>query len=77
MKRLIRIPLGIIFSPIMLFLGTWIWLFETNTRSWIEQVGITIWYLISGQWNEFLDQRTIKTVIRKYRTTKIKIGASQ
>lgn len=55
MKRLIRIPLGIIFSPIFIFLGTWIWLFETNTRSWIEVVGITIWHLISGQWNEFLD----------------------
>ena len=55
MKQLIRIPLGIMFSPIMLFFGTWIWLFQTDTRSWIEVVGITVWYLISGQWNEFLD----------------------
>jgi hypothetical protein len=54
MKQIIRIPLGIMFSPFMLFAGTYIWLFEKD-MSWTEEVGTSIWHLISGQWEEFPD----------------------
>jgi len=54
MKQLIRIPIGIMFSPFMLFAGTYIWLFEKN-MSWSKEVWADTWNLISGQWDKFLD----------------------
>ena len=55
MKRLIRIPLGIMFAPLLLAAGTYIWLFEKD-MSWSREVGIQMWNLVSGQWDEFLDE---------------------
>ncbi len=55
MKRLIRIPLGIMFAPLLLVAGTYIWLFEKD-MSWGRDVGIHMWNLVSGQWDEFLDE---------------------
>jgi len=54
MKQLIRIPLGVMFMPFMLFAGTWIWLFEKD-MNWIDEVGISLWQLVSGQWDKFPD----------------------
>ena len=51
MKQLIRIPFGVIFCPMALLVGTWVWLFEEDV-SWWEEVGITVWHLASGQWNK-------------------------
>ncbi len=51
MKQIIRIPFGIMFCPIVLFVGTFIWLFEED-MGWWEDVGTTTWYLASGQWNK-------------------------
>jgi hypothetical protein len=54
MKRLIRIPLGVMVTPVALFVGSIIWLFGEDD-SWVEDVGITCWYLTSGQWNKLPD----------------------
>lgn len=54
MKQLIRIPLGIMFLPFMFLVGTWIWLFEKE-MNWGNEVGLSMWHLVSGQWDKFND----------------------
>ncbi len=55
MKIFCRIILGLLFFPLPLFLGTWIWLFTIGKESWSENVGKLVWQFISGQWDNFLD----------------------
>ena len=54
MKRIIRIPFGLIFCPLPLVLGTWIWLWG-DEDNWWEEVGLTTWWIASGQWNKLPD----------------------
>jgi hypothetical protein len=54
MKQLIRIPLGIMFLPFMFLAGTWIWLFEKE-MNWGNEVGLSMWHLVSGQWDKLND----------------------
>jgi hypothetical protein len=50
MKRILRIIIGLALSPIMLIMGTLLWIF--SNENWTDTVGISLWYLISGNWYE-------------------------
>jgi len=50
MKRILRIMLGLSVSPIMLIMGTFLWIF--SDVNWTDTVGKYIWYLISGDWDK-------------------------
>jgi len=54
MKRIIRIPFGIVLCPFPLLIGTWMWLWG-DEDNWLEEVGLTTWWIASGQWNKLPD----------------------
>jgi hypothetical protein len=49
MKRILRIIIGLAISPIMLIMGTVLWIF--SNQNWTNTVGRYLWYLISGDWD--------------------------
>ena len=49
MKRILRIIIGLAISPIMLIIGTFVWIL--SDVNWIEAIGRYLWYLISGDWD--------------------------
>ena len=53
MKRIIRIPIGILLCPMPLFIGSLMWLWEEEMR--YSEVVEVAWYLASGQWNKLPD----------------------
>jgi len=50
MKRILRIIIGLLVSPIMLIIGTFFWIF--SDEEWTDTVGRLLWYLIIGDWDE-------------------------
>jgi len=50
MKRILRIIIGLLVSPIMLIIGTFFWIF--SDENWIKTIGKDLWYLISGNWDK-------------------------
>jgi hypothetical protein len=55
MKRILRIIIGLPLSTALMFLATWVWLWETTEESWMESVGLYTWYLASGDWDKLPD----------------------
>jgi hypothetical protein len=53
MKKIIRIPFGIILCPITILMGSIMWLFEERMN--YSEVLELNWYLVSGQWNKLPD----------------------
>lgn len=54
MKRILRILFGLPLCPFPMIIGSWMWLWERD-MSWIEEVGMTTWWLASGQWDKLPD----------------------
>lgn len=50
MKRILRIMVGLLISPIMLIIGTFVWIF--SDLKWIETIGKDLWNLINGNWHK-------------------------
>jgi len=53
MKRIIRIPFGILLCPVPILIGSIIWLFDENT-TYGDVLEVT-WHLVSGQWSKLPD----------------------
>jgi len=50
MKRILRIIIGLAISPIMLIIGTFVWIL--SDVNWIEAIGKVLWNLINGNWEK-------------------------
>ena len=50
MKRILRIIIGLVVSPIMLIIGTFVWIF--SNENWIKTIGKGLWNLINGNWEK-------------------------
>ncbi len=55
MKRILRIPIGILVSPLPLIFGTFVWIFSFDDESWLEGPGQLTWWIASGQWEKLPD----------------------
>jgi nitrogen fixation-related uncharacterized protein len=53
MKRILRIIIGVSISPIMLIVGTVLWIL--SNENWTDTIGRYIWYLIIGDWDKLSD----------------------
>ena len=51
MRRIIRTLIGIPLFPLLMFVGTWIWLW-TDNEDWLNMVGKYTWYFASGDWDK-------------------------
>jgi hypothetical protein len=51
MKRILRIMVGLLISPFVMILSTYLWLFS-DEETWVGSVGKFTWYLASGDWDK-------------------------
>lgn len=51
-KRILRIIIGIPSSITAGILATLIWVFIETDESWVDSIGLYMWWLASGQWEK-------------------------